>query len=198
MELVQEKRSGGQRWTAQRLTLMGLFTAVLCVSSYIVIPLPFTAVSITAQTMVVNLIGMILAPADTAIVFLVWICLGLAGAPVFSGGGGGAAKLFGPTGGYIIGFLFLALIGGFFVDRFRGSYFWTIVGLVLGMAVTYAFGTAWFVLQMKCTLWYALTVCVLPFAVVDVIKIVLATFVGATIRRQLVKAHLIGAYAAET
>ena len=47
---------------------------------------------------------------------------------------------------------------------------------------------------MKCTLWYALTVCVLPFALVDVVKIVVSTFVGATIRRQLVKAHLIGTY----
>ena len=125
------------------------------------------------------------------------VLLGMVGLPVFSGYSGGLAKVAGPTGGYIVGFIFLALIGGFFVDHFRGKYLWTILGLVLGMAVTYGFGTAWFVFQMKCTLWYALMACVFPFAVIDVIKIVVATLVGATIRRQLVKAHLIGAYASQ-
>ena len=84
----------------------------------------------------------------------------------------------------------MALIGGFFVQRFRGSYLWTVIGLVLGMAVTYGFGTAWFVYQMECSLWYALTVCVFPFAAVDVVKIVAAALAGGAVRRQLIKARL--------
>ena len=104
------RRAAETKWPAERMTAMGLMAALLCVSSYIVIPLPFTAVSITAQTMVVNLIGMILGPADTAAVFLVWILLGAAGAPVFSGGSGGVGSLLGPGGGYIAGFFAAAVM----------------------------------------------------------------------------------------
>ena len=105
------RRAAETKWPAERMTAMGLMAALLCASSYIVIPLPFTAVSITAQTMVVNLIGMILGPADTAAVFLVWILLGAAGAPVFSGGSGGVGILLGPGGGYIAGFFAAAPLG---------------------------------------------------------------------------------------
>ncbi|HIX25353.1 MAG TPA: biotin transporter BioY [Candidatus Lachnoclostridium avicola] len=185
MELVQEKRSGGQRWTAQRLTLMGLFTAVLCVSSYIVIPLPFTAVSITAQTMVVNLIGMILAPADTAIVFLVWICLGLAGAPVFSGGGGGAAKLLGPTGGYIIGYLAAAVLISLFCRKVKGMGKQTLFLIVVGIPVIYLFGGAWMKISMRLT-WPAVVIQgVIPFIPMDVAKCIGAAALAKALRRAL-------------
>lgn len=185
MELVQEKRSGGQRWTAQRLTLMGLFTAVLCVSSYIVIPLPFTAVSITAQTMVVNLIGMILAPADTAIVFLVWICLGLAGAPVFSGGGGGAAKLLGPTGGYIIGCLAAAVLISLFCRKVKGMGKQTLFLIVVGIPVIYLFGGAWMKISMGLT-WPAVVIQgVIPFIPMDVAKCIGAAALAKALRRAL-------------
>ena len=103
----------------------------------------------------------------------------------------GLAKLAGPTGGYIIGYVFITLIGGAFIVRFRSSYIWTVIGLVLGVAVTYAFGTAWFVLQTKCELGYAMTVCVLPFIGWDLLKICVATAVGATVRRALIRSHLI-------
>lgn len=175
-----------------RLTVCGLMAAVMCVLGPMAIPIG--AVPISFTNLVICLAACLLGWKWAGVSVAVYVLLGMVGLPVFSGYTGGLAKLAGPTGGYIVGFIFLALIGGFFVERFRGSYFWTIVGLVLGMAVTYAFGTAWFMLQMQCTLWYALTVCVLPFALVDVIKIAVATGVGATIRRQLVKARLIEVY----
>lgn len=176
-----------------RLTVCGLMAAVMCVLGPMSIPIG--AVPISFTNLVICLAACLLGWKWATVSVVVYVLLGMVGLPVFSGYSGGLAKLAGPTGGYIVGFIFLALIGGFFVDRFRGHYLWTILGLILGMAVTYAFGTAWFVFQMRCTLWYALAACVLPFVLVDVIKIVAATLVGATVRRQLVKAHLIGAYA---
>ena len=177
------------------LTVCGLMAAVMCVLGPMSIPIG--AVPISFTNLVICLAACLLGWKWATVSVVVSVLLGMVGLPVFSGYSGGLAKVAGPTGGYIIGFIFLALIGGFFVDRFRGNYLWTILGLVLGMAVTYGFGTAWFVFQMKCTLWYALAVCVFPFAVIDVIKIVVATLVGATIRRQLVKAHLIDTYASQ-
>ncbi len=173
------------------LAVCGLMAAVMCVLGPMSIPIGAVPVSFT--NFVVCLAVCLLGWKWSCVSVAVYLLLGMVGLPVFSGYAGGLSKLAGPTGGYLVGFLFLALIGGFFVERFRGSYPWTIAGLVLGMAVTYAFGTAWFVLQMGCTLWYALTVCVFPFVVVDIVKIAVATFAGATVRRQLVKAHLLEA-----
>ena len=68
---------------------MALLTALICVSAYIVIPLPFTPASLTAQTLVVNLIALLLTPRQAAFTMVVYILLGLTGLPVFSGGMGG-------------------------------------------------------------------------------------------------------------
>ena len=90
------------RFNTLELTKMGLLTALICVSAYIVIPLPFSPASLTAQTLVVNLIALLLPPRQAAFTIIVYIFLGLTGLPVFSGGVGGPGKLFGPTGGYIM------------------------------------------------------------------------------------------------
>ena len=90
------------RFNTLELTKMGLLTALICVSAYIVIPLPFSPASLTAQTLVVNLIALLLTPRQAAFTIIVYIFLGLTGLPVFSGGVGGPGKLFGPTGGYIM------------------------------------------------------------------------------------------------
>ena len=65
------------------------------------------------------------------------------------------------------------------------------VGLVLGDAACYVLGTAWFVFQMQCDLGYALTVCVYPFIVLDLAKIVVSCIVGALLRKRLVQAGVL-------
>ena len=91
--------------TVETLTKMALCLALICVSAYIAIPIPFTPVLITAQTIIVNLIALLLTPAQSAFVISVYTLMGLCGLPVFSGGAGGIAKLLGPAGRYILGFL---------------------------------------------------------------------------------------------
>lgn len=184
-----------QRRLAYHLAVCGLMAAVMGVLGPLSLPIGAVPVSLTnfAVCLAACLLGWKWGTASVA----VYLLLGLVGLPVFSGYAGGLGKLAGPTGGYLVGFLFLALIGGCFVQRFRGRCLWTVLGLALGMGVTYAFGTAWFVIQMGCSLWYALTVCVLPFLGVDALKIVAAALVGANLRRQLVKAHLLEVPAAE-
>ena len=89
------------------LTKIALCTAMLCVASYIVIPLPFTPVVLSMHTLAVNLAGLILKPKHAACVIGLYLLMGLAGLPVFAGGTAGIGKLLGPTGGFYFGFLCL-------------------------------------------------------------------------------------------
>ena len=119
------------------------------------------------------------------------LLIGLVGVPVFSGYGAGIAKLAGPTGGYLVGYLLLAFIGGLFIEKSKGQPVISGVGLVLGDAACYVLGTAWFVFQMQCDLGYALAVCVYPFIALDLGKIVVSCIVGALMRKRLIQAGVL-------
>ena len=129
--------------------------------------------------------------AFCAIMQPIHLAIGLIGVPVFSGYGAGLAKVAGPTGGYLVGYLLLAFIGGLFIEKSNGQPVVSAVGLVLGDAACYVLGTAWFVFQMQCDLGYALTVCVYPFIVLDLAKIVVSCIVGALLRKRLTQAGVL-------
>lgn len=113
--------------------------------------------------------------------------LGLCGLPVFSGFSGGLGKLAGPTGGYLIGFLFLILIGGFFMTLSDGQHqlLFALAGLVLGSLVMYLFGTLWLAFQMHLTFIQALFAGVIPYLPGDILKIVLALLLGPQLRKRI-------------
>ena len=116
--------------------------------------------------------------------FAIYLLLGLVGLPVFSGFTGGLAKLAGPTGGYIIGFIPMAIIAGIVIDKFtnRGI---QILGMIVGTAICYAFGTAWFCFQSGYTVGAALAVCVIPFIPADLCKMIIAMIIGPMVRKRL-------------
>ena len=91
----------------------------------------------------------------------------------------------------LVGYLLLAFIGGLFIEKSNGQPVVSAVGLVLGDAACYVLGTAWFVFQMQCDLGYALAVCVYPFIVLDLTKIVVSCIVGALLRKRLVQAGVL-------
>ena len=125
------------------------------------------------------------------------VLLGAVGLPVFSGGAGGFAKLFGVTGGYIVGYIPCALISGLFVDLFykknasknpfvNGA--WAIpVGMIAGTVVLYALGTIWYIIARGVTLEVALASCVVQFLIGDTIKIICATVITVVLRDRLSK-----------
>lgn len=120
----------------------------------------------------------------------IYLLIGLAGLPVFSGFTGGAGKLLGPTGGYLIGYLALAYIGGWCVEKW--SIYWVQgLGLLLGTGVCYLFGTLWLSYQAGTDFTTALSVGVLPFIIGDVVKIVIGVLVGNLVRKRLVKAGVV-------
>ena len=169
--------------------ITALMAAILCILCPIAIPIGPVPVSLATLLIALSLFlfGM---KRGTAGVFI-YLLLGAVGLPVFSGFSGGLQKLVGPTGGYLVGYVFFCLIAGYLMEKTNYHTAWSMVGLFLGLAVTYAFGTAWFMFETKCTLPYALSVCVLPFIPLDVGKIIVATVLGKSIRGALLRNHLI-------
>jgi len=171
------------RTAAARLGLvlagMGVLTAgALC-------SVPFYPVPLTMQTLAVLVVGGLLGPRLGVCAVAGYLALGAAGAPVFHGGLGGPGVLAGPTGGYLIGFIFLALISGFFVDRFADKKWLHALGMFIGTIVLYIFGTAWLSFQSGMSFDQALTVGVIPFFPFDMIKILIAVMFGPIIKTRI-------------
>lgn len=180
-----------KRSSIYQLTTCAFMVALMCVLGPLSIPIGPVPVSFT--NLVLYLTVYLLGMKGATISYLVYLLLGAAGLPVFSGYAGGLAKLAGPTGGYLIGFIFMVLICGFVMEKSRVNAGITIIGMIAGTLVAYLFGTVWFVFSMQCEVWYALTVCVFPFIPFDIAKIFLATSLGKLIWSALTKADLLPA-----
>ena len=178
-----------KKLTTYQMAVTALMAAVMCVLGPLTVPIG--AVPISLANFVICLTVWLLGPKFGTLSVAVYLCIGLIGVPVFSGYGAGLAKLAGPTGGYLVGYLLLALIGGLFIEKSNGNPVVSGIGLVLGDAACYVLGTAWFVFQMQCELGYALSVCVYPFIALDLAKIVVSCVVGALLRKRLAQAGVL-------
>ncbi len=139
-------------FSVRRLTTVGLLTAVICLLGPFALNISFISpVPISLGTLGIYLAVSILGMKSGTLSVVVYILLGFIGVPVFTNFTGGAEKLLGPTGGYIIGYIFMALICGFFIDRWDGRFLICFLGMLLGTAVCYLFGTVWLALQMSLT-----------------------------------------------
>ena len=178
-----------QKITTYQMAVTAVMAAVLCVLGPLTVPIG--AIPISLANFVICLTAWLLGPKFGTLSVVIYLAIGLIGVPVFSGYGAGLAKVAGPTGGYLVGYLLLAFIGGLFIEKSNGQPVVSAVGLVLGDAACYVLGTAWFVFQMQCELGYALAVCVYPFIVLDLAKIVVSCIVGALLRKRLVHAGVL-------
>ena len=178
-----------KKLTTYQMAVTALMAAAMCVLGPLTVPIG--AVPISLANLVICLTAWLLGAKLGTLSVAVYLLIGLIGVPVFSGYGAGLAKLAGPTGGYLVGYLLLAFIGGLFIEKSNGSPVISGVGLVLGDAACYVLGTAWFVYQMQCELGYALSVCVYPFIALDLGKIVVSCIVGALLRKRLVQAGVL-------
>lgn len=173
------------------MVFVALMAAFLCIFSPISIPLPL--VPITLQTFGVFLVSALLGWKRGTVAVLIYLLLGLIGLPVFSGWTGGFSSFATPSSGYIIGFVFTALLTGFLIDRFPNRLWMYPVAMIAGLAVCYLFGTIWFLVYMNVwmatpyTLWQALLVCVIPFLVGDAVKIAAAAALSYPLRKQLAR-----------
>ena len=183
-------------FTVADICYIAVFTAIIAVMAQISIPMP-GGVPMTLQTLAVPLAAIILGTKRGTAAVVVYLLLGAAGVPVFSGFAGGIGKLFGMTGGFLFSFPLMALAAGLGAQlshEVKGNAFvralplWT--GLVLGAVVNYAVGTAWFMFVADADLMYSLSACVFPFIPTAVLKIVLAGLLGPMLRKTLLRAGL--------
>lgn len=173
--------------SVRELAFTGLMTAVVCVLSPWALHIPFSPVPISLGTLAIYFVLEVAGGRLGTLSVFLYLLLGMAGLPVFTGFAGGPGVLLGPTGGYLIGYLFLALITGFFLDKWNRKLLPSIAGMLLGTAVLYLFGTLWLAYQASCTLLQALGTAVLPFLPGDILKIVIALSAGRQIQKRLPK-----------
>lgn len=183
---VMEKK----QFNTKTLALIGVMTAVICIMGPLSVQLPVSPVPISLGTLAIYFVIYVLGMKKAAISCCVYLLTGFVGIPVFTGFTSGPAKLLGPTGGYLIGYIFMALICGFVIDR-TNNVFLCFLGMILGTAVLYTFGSLWLAYQAGKTFLEALAIGALPFILGDLAKIVIAMIAGAQIKKQLRRAGLI-------
>lgn len=181
--MIEKKKK--EEFKTLDLVYIGLSAALIAVCSWISIPL---TVPITLQTMGICLISSLFGLKRGTLATIVYIILGAVGVPVFQGFTSGISIIAGSTGGYIIGFIFTALIVGFVSDKFDGKLVPLIISMVIGILACYAFGTAWFAVvyareNTPASIAAILGWCVIPFIIPDAVKIVIASILTNRLRR---------------
>ena len=152
------------------MVLVSLFVAVMAVSAQIAVPVG--VIPFTLQTMAVLVAVALLGCKKGVASVAVYILLGVVGLPVFAGFKGGAGVLAGPTGGYIAGFLLVGLVVGLAVDKFGRKISVLMLSMFVGLLLCYAFGTLWFAFSTGTDFISALMLCVVPYVVTDILKII--------------------------
>lgn len=161
-----------------------LFGALTAAGAFIVIPLP--PVPITAQTFFLNVAALLLGGPLGALSQFIYVMLGIVGIPVFSGGKAGIGVIFGPTGGYLMGFIIAAFVIGKIAGARKGAgIFWHVFAMLTGMGIIYCLGIMQLALTAKISFQKALTIGALPFIPGDIIKILLAGIVSSKLKGRI-------------
>lgn len=178
-----------KKFSITQIAVIGVMTAVICILAPFSLPIGPVPISFTNLAIYIALY--VLGMKRGTISYLIYLLIGLVGVPVFSGFTGGPQKLFGPTGGYLIGFIPMAVIAGIVIDKCMKKWYFCLLAMIAGTWVCYLFGTAWLAFQANMTFKAALAAGVIPFIIEDLIKMVLALLIGPQIHKQLVKAQLV-------
>nr|WP_317332976.1 biotin transporter BioY [uncultured Romboutsia sp.] len=164
------------------LVICALFASLTAILTQISIPLP--VVPLTMQIFAVALCGLVLGKRLGFISQIIYVLLGAIGLPVFAQFRGGLGIILGPTGGFILSFPIIAFVVGYFSEKFK-----SIVGIMFGMIcsllISYIIGTLQFCLVTNSDFIKGLTICVVPFIIVDITKLSFATVVGKHILKRV-------------
>ncbi len=179
------KKNANTSHVAINLTMTALFVALQAACAYLSVT--FFPVSFTMQTFAVFLSVYVLGVGKAVTAVAVYIAIGALGLPVFSGFRGGIGVLAGPTGGYIVGFIFTALLSGFLTERSGRRRIPVFFSMLAGLVLCYAFGAVWFAVVYSSShgtadISFILGATVLPFIIPDLIKIILAIELGKRLK----------------
>lgn len=171
------------KMTTKDLVLTGMLTAVICVLSPHSIPIQ--PIPFTLSLYAIFLTGALLQPRYALMSALAYLLLGVFGLPVFSGYRGGIHALTSMTGGYLMSYPLMALCTSFFHKKSgkKAKLFSLILGMLLSLVLCYTIGSLWFAYISDTSFTYALSVCVVPFVLFDLIKVGLAAFTGSLLKK---------------
>jgi len=188
--------------TARELTLIGILTAVTAVLAQIAIPLPFTPVPISFGLIAVYITGILLKPNHAILTQICYLLLGAVGVPVFGNFRGGIGALFGPTGGYLLVYPFMAGIVSITLNSRKGrqsehkqSKKWLFlksgVSILIAHMVLYLGGTTWLSATTGNSFQASLVLAVYPYIPLDIVKIIFCVTIIVPLRSRLLSMNLL-------
>lgn len=165
------------------------FAAVIAIFAQLVLPL--ASIPLTGQTFAVGLTATILDRKTSTWSVFLYLLLGLIGLPVFAGGNAGIAVFFGPTGGFLIGFLVNTWLTGSWLEKFGYTQVQSLLANLVGAMATLFFGSIWLWLVLVNSFQQAFLLGMSSFILPGIIKAILAGILGLTIRKALIHAKLL-------
>jgi biotin transport system substrate-specific component len=157
-----------------------LFAALMAAGAYMAVPIG--PVPIVLQNMFVFLAGLLLGSRWGLASVAVYLLAGIVGLPVFAGGTGGIGRIFGPTGGFLIGYLPVVFLVGRMAERLPRRMAWDVAAMTAGAMVLYACGVAWLAAVTGLPPAKALTLGMVPFLPGDALKIAAAALIARAVR----------------
>lgn len=168
----------------RRMIYAAMFGALTAVGSFIVIPLQ--PLPITLQTLFTGLAGVLLGGAAGALSQIIYVLLGIIGLPVFAGGKAGIGTLFGPSGGYLLGFIFGAWVTGKITQVKRDpGLAWITLALAAGNLVIYTLGTVQLSIVGHLSPLKSVLVGAVPFLPGDFLKLLAAAWLSLRLRKHI-------------
>src|SRR4030042_1378188 len=162
------------------VVLCSLMASLMAAGAFIHVPIG--PVPIVLTNLFVLMAGLLLGARWGAASAALYLLVGAIGLPVFSGGRGGLAHLFGPTGGYLFGFILSAWTTGFISERFRRSMTGSVIAVIFGSLIIYGLGVPWLKAITKMTWNKAWMVGMVPFIPGDALKAVVAVILLRSVK----------------
>lgn len=172
-------------FTVQDMTRMAICLAFCCVTAFISFPLPFTPGLVTALTIGISLTALVLPPKLAFITLAAYVFLGAVGLPIYPGGVGGVGRLMGPTAGFYFGWPIVCFLQSWFKGQEASFRRYALVTVFIGVPLTYVGGLISMVLVLQVSIWEGFMMAVAPFIFGDVLKALLAAWLGVKIKRML-------------
>ena len=171
------------------MVIIALFAAIIAILAQVTVPLPL--VPITGQTLAIGLAATILGARYGTMSVVVYLALGAIGLPVFAQLSGGMSIVFGPTGGYLVGFIPTAFIIGGYLEKISYHFSHALIANIIGMFITLFIGTAWLKVITGIAWSAAFIGGFVPFILVGLLKATIAAWIGTTVRKRLLAANLL-------